>query len=285
MVIIILSQYFIQFHAIGLLTHGETLMNPFIWGLLVLTTCIIASSGYIINDLYDVAIDSINKPEKTLIPHKISPLKAKIYYWSLVMIGFGVSGYIALTINFISHLWIYPLSVSLLYLYASHFKSTVLWGNIIVSIFVAWVWGILFYIEATQKSNSWVLFYIGLGFSSIGFLINLMREIIKDIEDKDGDHQLGIKTLPIMYGIHVAKTLVYILGLVVFFLIIYSLHLIDGPFELNMFGVLIECLLLLALIKTYTSQQKSDFSKVSGLLKIIMLMGIMGIYLVAKSLS
>jgi len=207
--IIILSQYFIQYHVIDLLVEGELLMTPFIWSLFVLTTCIIAATGYIINDVYDVEIDTVNKPEKTFIPQKITVAQALRYYWAWVLVGFAISVYIANTIDFISHLWLYPLCVAVLYFYASHIKSSVLWGNIIVSLFVAWVWGILFYVEATQHGEIHILYYIGIVFSIIGFFINLMREIIKDIEDKDGDSLQNIKTLPIVYGIQTSKIIVY----------------------------------------------------------------------------
>lgn len=284
LVLIVLSQYFIQFHVIYTVVGDQILLKPMDWLSFTATTVIIAASGYIINDIFDSKIDKINKPEKSYIPEKVSLKKAWLFYGSLVLLGFLLSLWVAWNVNFISHLWIYPTAVGLLYVYAKKLKSTILWGNVIVSLFVAMVWGILFYIEGTQRKGIDNFIVLGYGFSCVGFFTNLMREIVKDIEDIEGDRLLGIITLPITCGLVTTKNIIYGLGFFLVLLLMYSIFLLGYEFEYFMYIVLMCCFMLSILIKVKVANKKYNYSYISRQLKIFMALGLLGILLASKTL-
>ena len=159
-----------------------------------------------------------------------------------------------------------------------------LWGNILVSLFVAWVWGILFYIESSTNLSGKILILLGTGFGFLGFGINLMREIVKDIEDMEGDGLAEIRTLPLVCGIHFSKNILYFIGLSILVFIIISSYQLQVAYEGMMFGIFLSCLLALTLFKIYMSNKKSDYSMVSRYLKIILVLGILGIYIFTKNI-
>jgi 4-hydroxybenzoate polyprenyltransferase len=243
---------------------------------------IIAGSGYVINDMFDVTTDKVNKPARKYIPDVISFQKARIYYVTLVLTGFVLSLYIAFQINFESHLWIYPMAVGLLYIYARKLKSTVLAGNIIVSLFVGMVWGILFYIQGADEAVDSQLMDMGYGFSFLGFMSNFMREIIKDAEDLKGDKMSGIKTLPSVLGLSVTKRVVFSLGFAFILFLVYALIFWKNTFEWTMYILFIISFVAGIMIKTVRAHKKSDYTEISRHLKVLMVLGLLGIYLASR---
>ncbi len=164
----------------------------------IIISCIsISAAGYIINDYFDVKIDLINKPNDVIIGRHISRRQALFLHQILNIIGgvLGVlAGYKVLFINI--------LAITLLWFYASVFKKKPFIGNLIVAfllalvlIEIAWVF---------EPTNVKIWFYAFLVFS-----VNLIREIVKDMEDKDGDAAHGANTLPIVLGLVYSKKVVY----------------------------------------------------------------------------
>lgn len=282
LIIILISQYVLQFHVIIPSVKEKIVLDPLHWGLFTLTTIIIAASGYIVNDIYDVDTDRINKPQNKYIPDFISFQNAWIYYISLVLLGLILSVYIAAQVNFMSHIWIYPLAVVLLYLYASQMKSTLLAGNMLVSVFVAMVWGILFYVQGSQNPSDTQLIYMGYGFSCLGFISNFMREIIKDAEDLKGDTFSGIRTLPAVMGLSITKRVVFSLGFVFMLFLVYALIFWESSFEWAMYIIFIMSFFIGILVKTARAHKKSDYTEISRHLKVLMLLGLLGMYLASK---
>lgn len=282
LVIILVSQYVIQFHVISPVVEGKTVLNPLLWALFSLTTMIIAGSGYVINDICDVTTDKVNKPGKNFIPDTISFQNATIYYVALVSTGFILALYIAFRINFESHIWIYPLAAGTLYAYARQLKSTVLTGNIVVSLFVGLVWGILFYIQGTHESLDADLLNMGYAFSFLGFISNFMREIIKDVEDLEGDKKSGIRTLPSVLGLSVAKRIIFSLGFVFILFLIYALLFWKNTFEWTMYIFFIMSFVVGIMNKTVRAHKKSDYTDISRHLKVLMVLGLLGVYLASR---
>ena len=124
-----------------------TTLQGFILYLFISTTVLIAAGGYVINDIADFKADFINKPHKTYIPYPITERNGWIFYISIVIAGFLISIFVAWKTQNIPLITLYPLASMLLYFYSFKYKNSVLTGNIIVSLFIAFVSGIVMVAE------------------------------------------------------------------------------------------------------------------------------------------
>ncbi|MBI5332166.1 MAG: UbiA family prenyltransferase [Candidatus Aenigmarchaeota archaeon] len=162
--------------------------------LAMLVVFLINSAGMVINDIYDIEIDKINKPKRPLPSGKISIKSAKIYAAILFIIGIGLSWFIN-----IYALGIALLASLLLIAYAAKFKKTLLLGNIIVSILV----GLSFIYGGLINMNIIPVLMLAL----LAFFSNLGREIYKTCEDVLGDKKASVNSIAIKYGVIRAKVL------------------------------------------------------------------------------
>jgi 4-hydroxybenzoate polyprenyltransferase len=199
--------------------NGEfrLLKNEFDYFLLVFSTVIIAAGGNIINDYFDVKADKINKPHKVIIGKHIKPRLAIVWHWILNFIAFSIAVYLSLKFNTFWYVFIHLLSINLLWIYSMKLKRKFLIGNVVVSLLTALVpflSGIFlkqtFDLETPPIENKYyntitydpayfqmLVFFI---LASFAFFLNLVREIIKDVEDVEGDKVLKAKTIPIVLG-------------------------------------------------------------------------------------
>ena len=175
--------------------------------------------------------------------------------------------------------------VALLWLYSTTFKRQLLIGNIVISLLAAWTVLILFFAqvpfsEAFNSKNEITLKFFRLAFLYAGyaFIISLIREAIKDIEDREGDAQYGCRTLPIYAGTRTTKIYISIwIVVLTAALIILQLYILQFQwfFAVLYTIVLIICPLIYLLRQLLKAQAISDFSKLSALTKLIMLTGIL----------
>jgi 4-hydroxybenzoate polyprenyltransferase len=230
-----------------------------------LAVMLVGASGYLINDLFDVAIDRVNKPNKVLIDKAFSKKTVWTVYSSLnslaLLIGFLINETILLLLLFcIVSLWGYALFL----------KKIALLGNILISFLSALVVLILGILQ-----REW--YPLALLFAVFAFCISLIREIIKDMEDIEGDRVGQCKTLPILVGISGAKILTIILLIIFFSLLFYLPSLLDMfiPYYLYYCIILGFSFVWLGW-KVYISKSKKDFHYLSSFCKAIMLLGMIG---------
>lgn len=252
--------------------------------LLVLATVAITISGYIINDILDYELDLINKPEKVIINKYISTKKAFRIYHLNNLVGFIISLYLAIHIQNIPLVSIYPVAISLLFLYSKYLKQKAFWGNFVVALFCAFVAGIVLFAERkgffqlSGEEFRWVKI-IFIAYFIFAFLSTLYREIIKDIEDFEGDHHKGYETLPIKYGVPFAKSMALFIGVILLIFIGWWMTL-QMTF-LNSVGLLITVIalnfipLFISLIYLIKAQSKKSYSLLSQLAKYIMVSGLL----------
>jgi 4-hydroxybenzoate polyprenyltransferase len=251
---------------------------------LIIASVSIAAAGYIINDYFDLNIDQINKPDKNVLNSIIHRRWAII--WHLLLSTFGIGATI-MALGFSKWYLVVAniVCVALLWLYSTSFKRQLLIGNVVISLLSAWTVLILFFAkvpfsEAFNNQNDITLKYFRLAFlyGGFAFVISLVREAIKDIEDREGDAHYGCKTLPIYAGVRATKIyvatllVVLIVGLIVLQLyvlqfnwvwaVVYSILLIISP-------------LVHLLSQLFKAQTIKEYSKLSGLTKLIMLTGIL----------
>jgi len=244
-----------------------------------IVTCLITSAGYLINDYFDDASDRANDK-----PHKLSKYHSLLLYGFLLMVGMGMSLHLAHGIGHISFAMIYVGATSVLYLYSAWLKKTVLWGNLTVALFTA---GVLLIFAVAELSDATQSIKLALPdgilfFSVFSFLINLFREIIKDIQDYKGDMAAGYLTLPIRYGVKVST---YIAGMVLLILISSVLtwhYSLTSDFASPSVRLLLMSLFLyipLLILGRYLIRPGQDWQWLSRAAKGIMIFGLILVFL------
>jgi 4-hydroxybenzoate polyprenyltransferase len=255
---------------------------------------LIAAAGYIINDYFDTRADLINKPKRVVVGVSISRKAAMILHMMLNIIGVGIGVYLAFYIGLPSLSLVFVLSTGLLWFYSTNYKKQFLVGNLAVSFLTALVpmMVVLFEIPLLNReygevmvrydSNfSYLLAWVS-AFSFFAFITTLIREIIKDTEDLEGDNAYGMKTVPIVLGTRWTKVLVVVLVAITLLALIYLLftHIffsVDPPDYISLvyFLVLLLLPLIMLAIQVIAAREKQAFHRASILIKLIMLSGIL----------
>ena len=255
--------------------------------LFILCTICIAASANIINDILDVETDQINKPSSPLVSGQISGKTAWMIYLSMLTGGFIMALYVAWKIEKIHLTVIYIGMQALMYYYSRTFKKTGLPGNIIVAISIAFVSLIMLWSEPEiiQSNNLQGVKIIITGFSVFVFFINLARELVKDIEDMEGDKSSGLSTLPINSGIKVTKWLASVsLFILVICLVFWTFTNKTLDFRMQVFPlVILGGPLILSIFRIYKADIKIHFTRISKLLKYIMLLGLLYLLLIIQN--
>jgi len=256
--------------------------------LLVLSTLLIAAAGNIINDYFDVKADRINKPDRLIIGKHIKRRWAMVLHWSFNLLGFILALYIGYILQ---NVWI-PitsfLSINLLWFYSSYFKRKPLSGNIMVALLLGVIpFYVLIFNEPNIFSVQEYMFLPILFVSCIAFLMNLVRELVKDIQDIRGDLRLNAQTFPIKYGIRKTKYLIVLFSLFVFFFMIgfigYGLDVglnvnVRTDYFNEIFFYLITCsavFYVLSIVITVAFNKVKGYKIASLLLKLSMVLGLL----------
>lgn len=245
-----------------ILFRNENLAIDFSFKFIVVffSILLITAAGYVINDYYDIEIDQINKPQKVIVGNILPKNQVLFIYLFLNLLAIFLvkNERIWLIISFLSVIFS-------LWLYSYILKGLPIVGNIMVAILSALPLIIIAYFF--EYSYKIILIY-----SFFAFGISLIREIVKDMEDFEGDKTLGLKTIPILIGIEKSK-LAAKLFLVVFILIfVYLIYSISSNY---IYFIAIFCpLFLWVFIRLQKAKIKSDFTYLSNFLKFIMLFGV-----------
>jgi 4-hydroxybenzoate polyprenyltransferase len=250
--------------------------------LLVLASVCIAAAGYIINDYFDENIDQVNKSSKVIVGKFIKRRSAILLHALLSFIGLALSFYIGYQLSNILIPFFNFLAIIILLVYSSTFKKKILIGNILISLLTAWVILVLTLAEYRFRISPgdvvWQrLLKMSFVYAGFAFIISLIREVIKDMEDMEGDVRYGCKTMPIVWGLPVSKvfTAVWIVALagVLFAILIYVLQL--GWWLSALYSLIAIIIpLLWVLQKLYKANTSSEFHRLSSVVKLIMLAGI-----------
>lgn len=262
-------------------------LDHFDFLLLVLATVSIAAAGNIINDIYDVEIDRINKPHKMIIGKSFTERAALRWFIILNVIGVGIGFYLSNLIGRPGFAALFIVISAMLYLYASYLKGILVIGNFIVSGLVAMsllIIAIFDLLPSITPQNQVVqssVFKIVMDYAFFAFAINFIREIVKDLQDINGDKKGGIKTLAIILGRKRTIGLVSILSMFFTFGIIFYMYEFLYDHELLMlyflFGIVAP--LLYFCIKAWSADSNKEYAFLSKLLKIVMFVGICSLLL------
>ncbi|HEX9827893.1 MAG TPA: geranylgeranylglycerol-phosphate geranylgeranyltransferase [Flavobacteriaceae bacterium] len=264
-----------------------TALNGFGFSLLVLATLCIAAAGNIINDIYDVETDLVNKPNQVIVGKTISEKKANNLFIAFNVIGVGLGFYVSNLVGKNGFFAIFVIISALLYVYASYLKQILVIGNIVISILVALsiiIVGLFELLPVITPENQTVqltYFKIILDYALFAFLINLVRELAKDIEDIDGDHKAGMNTLPIAIGRDRASKVLFALSLMPLFAVVYYMitYLYKQPIAIGYFLIFVVAPLIYIAIKSFNAETKKDVRHISKILKLVMLLGMLSLLL------
>ena len=261
--------------------------------ILITATLCIAASGYIINNIVDQETDSISKPDKVIVGKHISEKKAYNYYILLNTIGVMLGFFIANIIFKESFAGIFIVVAFVLYLYATQFKQSLLAGNFLVSFLVAFsillvgLFDLYPIITPETKPFLNILFRIIIDYAIFAFLITFIREIIKDIEDYEGDFKTGMNTLPIVLGKEKTQKVVFGLSFIPLIALLYYLNENFTNLEYVIYYTLLFVVapMLYSIVKIWQAKSQHDFNHVSLVLKLIMITGILSVVVITYNLN
>ncbi len=252
----------------------------------------IAAAGYIINDYFDLNIDLVNKPQRMVVDKTIGRRWAIFFHFIFSITGILISFYIGLQ----NGNWFIGIAntvcVLVLWFYSTNFKKQLLSGNILISLLTGWTVLVVYFFalsqngatafETLQVNAGQKLLRLALLYTSFAFIITLIREIVKDMEDMEGDRRYGCRTMPIVWGVEFSKIFVVIwmvillalLFIVLFYVVqlqmwipaVYNILLIIAP--------AVYCLFLLL-----RSNTTADYNKLSNWIKVVIFTGIFSMIL------
>ncbi len=273
-----------------LLIQFPSFNNQLLFGLLSLSSVLIAAAGYIINDYFDIQIDIINKPDKIVINKFIKRRWAIIWHFIFSTLGVAISFYVSLKTGQWLIFLINFLCVLLLWFYSTTFKRKLLSGNLIIAALTAWVIMVVYLFVGADifSLKGWVknsldfnvqrLFKFTLLFACFAFVMTLIREVIKDLEDMEGDRKYNCTTMPITWGVPAAKvfTAVWIVVCVAALAIVQLYAWQSGWWIAAIYILLLLVLpLLFMLNKLYKAATPSHYRELSKIVKIVILFGIL----------
>lgn len=269
-------------------------LNDLQYFILVFATILLAAAGYVINDIFDQDADEINKPTQKIIGTHISEKKAYNLYFILnisgVIMGFAVANIVGKP-NFAA---LFIMIAASLYFYATTLKQTLLLGNVLIAFLSAFsVLIVSFFdlyptINEQNKSIITVFFKIILDYAIFAFLINLIREIVKDIQDIEGDLSDDMNTLPINIGVFWSKVVVVFLSVITVSMLFW--YITEYYFTTKLYfatafaSIFMVAPLCFFGIKIFSAQHVKDFKSLSLVLKFIIAASIILIVIVTQNI-
>jgi 4-hydroxybenzoate polyprenyltransferase len=267
-------------------TRMPNLEPPYIWWVIA-ASILIAAAGYIINDYFDLNIDRINKPDKLVVERLIKRRWTIVWHLILSVVGVLMGIYVDWKTN-VRFLGLANLGcVVLLFVYSISLKKKLLSGNILISLLTAWSILVISWCEFNQLDDIDPAFDAGriiklsVLYAGFAFIISLIREVVKDMEDVEGDRKYGCRTMPIAWGLNVSKTFtaVWLSVLIVAVVIIQVYSILRFGWWLSVLYSVVMILLPLAWIfkALFKARSPQDFHRLSSMIKLVMLTGILSI--------
>lgn len=295
LVFIALTQILFFYCVVQPVLYGGGLHMPreysVLFFILTLSSVFIAAAGYVINDYFDLNIDLVNKPGRMVVDKSISRRWAIFFHMLFSFAGVLMGFYIGLQ----NGNWILGFAntgcVFLLWFYSTTFKKKLLSGNIIISLLTAWVVFVVYLLTIHQEINllhlintdaQQKLFRLAILYASFAFIITLIREVVKDIEDMEGDARYGCKTMPIVWGVDFSKVFATIWLLILLVLLLIVLFYV---LQFKMWIAATYCLLLIVFPTAYClnllfkAKSTKDFALLSRWIKAVIFTGILSMVL------
>ena len=247
--------------------------------LLVCAILFVTAAGYIFNDILDLKTDLINNPNKVIVGNFFSIENAQRLYLITNTLGIVLGVILSMSVQKPTYSFIFIGASILLYFYSKKLKSKPFIGNITVSFLVAFSILTLSIFDlnfSLQNKDQQLVIQVTVLLSSFAFLINLIREIVKDIEDVNGDYNMKMNTLPILLGVARTKKIAAFLCLFPLGFLLFIVAKYASVYKLSVLYLVLFSIvpLLYVALKLLSAKTKKDFKKLSMLLKLVMFLGI-----------
>ena len=268
--IIALAQYLSAIFILAPEKRALSVILDFNLFIIVLASSLTIASGYIINNFYDSKKDLINRPNKSKLDRLVSQKTKLQVYFTLNFIVFFIAFFVSWRAVLFFSVYIF-----LIWFYSHKIKKQPFVGNLMASFLaVLPFFAILLY----YKNFYEVIF----AHATFLFIIILIREMIKDLENLKGDLANGYSTIPIVYGESVSKKIIIILAISTLIPVYFLINLYDVGYMDIYFYI---CLILLILfgVKLSKSNTKEEYNQLHNLLKIIIVAGVFCIILIDPS--
>ena len=261
LLIVMVTQYAVAYFLIDSMIFQDLLFNPKML-VLSISTIFITAAGYLINDYYDIKIDYVNKPQRVVVGRYLKRRSIIIFHATLNTLGIAGGFWVSWELGAIN-----LLAAGLLWLYSNQLKRMPFIGNLTVA-FLTGLSVVVVYILLRES-----IFLIG-AYAVFAFYISLIREIIKDMEDVEGDKKFGCKTLPISVGIRKSKIIIYLIILLFILSVVVLLQ-----HEPKFWWILSGLTIMLTLLghRLYKADKNIDFTNLSKLSKQIMILGLVSL--------
>ena len=264
-----------------------TLQMPlFDFILLVLATVLLTAGGYVINDYFDIKTDLINRG-KVIVGTKIPRKQAMMWHNILNLLGVALGFYVSWKSGYIWMGVLFLIVSGLLYFYSASYKRQFLVGNVIVALLTAMVPMLVviyeapflfsyYAISAVKIPSIAIIFWWVGGFAVFAFITTLTREIIKDIEDFEGDVAYGRNTIPVVIGILTTKIVtICLIAITIAMLCLSWFFFVKDYVTLVYLSVFVVIPLIVVIYLVIRSTSRRQLHIASRLMKIIMLTGIL----------
>jgi 4-hydroxybenzoate polyprenyltransferase len=265
--------------------HVPLALNDIQFFMLSFSTLLIAAGGYIINDYFDIKIDQINKPGSLIVDRLFSRRQAMALHQLFTVAGVVISIVISWQIGRVHLILIHIVASTLLWFYSTNFKRMFLLGNLVVAFLTTLVITIvpiyeIWFFNRPVAFNTPVhlIAMFVLIYGTFAFLVSMIREIVKDIEDVEGDAENQCRTIPVVKGVRYAKNIVVFFVVLTLALagILLAVTLEDHNWIIFAYGLtLIVAPLVLVWFYVVRADRKSHYTLISRLVKWIMLFGIL----------
>ena len=264
---------------------------------LVSATVMIAAGGYIINDYFDTKSDMINRPDNVVVGTDVSRGNALAWHLGLNIAACILGAMVSLRIGVWVFALFFPFVSGLLWFYSSTYKKMFLLGNLVVAFLTGMIplLPVAFEIPGQTACDNVmiangvydlnILFYWAGGFGIFAVVTTIFREIIKDIEDIDGDREIGRSTVPVVIGVTASKIVIVVLiaSTIAALAVVWSKFLEDTASAIY-FGVMLILPLIFLAYKVLKMKEKKEYHFASSLAKIIMLAGVLYLLVVRYNL-
>ncbi len=267
-------------------------ITPAVLAMLVVASVLIAAAGYIINDYFDINIDRVNKPGKMVVEKVINRRWAIMLHLLFTLAGIAASAYVSYKTSRVIVL-ANICCAFLLWVYSTTFKKKLLTGNIIISLLTAWVIIVLYlavntvYLDTPNQPAAIAtamkrIFKFTVLYAGFAFIISLVREVVKDIEDMEGDEKYNCKTMPIAWGIPASKVFagVWLVVLTGAIGVVMVYMMLSGWWISALYCLVALIIPLMMVLKQfYRAQSTLQYHQTSNKIKLIMLTGILSMLL------
>ncbi len=261
-------------------------LNPWWHSAFILATIIIAAGGNAVNDAHDVNADRINKPEKMMIGKQITQDTALFTGQFLLLLGSILGLALGYFNNMLTFSYIFPLTSLMLWFYATDLKKRTLVGNLLIAflggllVFNEVIFDILKTLPTAEPEIQMQAVWVIVAISGFSLLLTLARELVKDLQDVDGDRQAGYKTLPITSGTVFPKLLAILLLMVVVVfvgILAYKIILSHDWLSSVYMIVFVMAPLLYAIVKVAPASTPHSLGQIGNIIKLVMVTGIFAV--------